>query len=57
MKNSFKEKLLKFVFIIILLVFAFKLYFNLVDEVTGFNLKFFLFACILSALITLIIIA
>jgi len=56
MRNSFKEKLLKFVFIIILLVFAFKLYFNLVDEVTV-NLKFFLFACILSGLITLIIIA
>ena len=56
MKNSFKEKLLKIVFIIILLVFAFKLYFNWVDEVTV-NLKFFIFACVLSALITLIIIA
>jgi len=49
MTNSFKEKLLKIVFI-------YKLYLNLVKEITGFDLEFFTIACILSALVSLIII-
>jgi hypothetical protein len=53
---SFKEKLLKIISIVILLVFIFELYFNWVKEITRFHLKFFLIACILSILVSLIII-
>jgi hypothetical protein len=56
MSNNFKEKLLEIVSVAILLIFIFKLYFDWVKEITGFHLKFFLIACILSILVSLIII-
>jgi c-di-AMP phosphodiesterase-like protein len=56
MTNSFKEKILKIVSIAILLIFISILYMKWVKEITGFHLKFFLIACILSAGLTAVLV-